>query len=292
LPAKTKNIDETMNQLLNDRDALIRHIIRSLHAHCSPNQTFLHHEVDQETAAGVLLLLGHKYGKGNSSGEPYLILNKRSQKVRQPGDLCCPGGGVAPGFDSRFARLLSLPIASLGRWKYWSEWKKDRPREAGLLALFWATGLRESFEEMRLNPFGVRFLGMLPPQPLVMFQRTIYPMVAWIPRQKRFFPNWEVEKIVNIPISNLLNPANYGRFRLRMETHRNADSSESLRDFPCFRFQTNDNIELLWGATYRVAILLLKYVFDFRPPVLEELPLTEGTLDKNYLTGQRSRNHK
>jgi hypothetical protein len=281
-----------MMQLLDDRGALIHHITQVLHSHCGPNETFQQYELVQEKAAGILLLLGPKPGKGSSANKaPHFILNKRSQKVRQPGDLCCPGGSVAPRFDSLFAKLLSLPIASLGSWEYWPEWKKKWPRETYLLSLFWATGLRESFEEMRLNPLGVRFLGLLPPQPLVMFQRTIYPMVAWIARQKRFFPNWEVEKIVAMPISDLLNSANYGRFRLRMESFGNTESSESMRDLPCFRFRIDDNEELLWGATYRVISSFLEYVFNFRPPATEDLPVTEGTLGKNYLTGQNARLH-
>jgi hypothetical protein len=276
-----------MEQLLNDKAALIRHIIRVLHEHAGLNQTFSHGEVDQVTGAGVLLLLGTRYDKNGFSGEPCLILNKRSQKVRQPGDLCCPGGSVAPRFDPIFARILSLPIASLGRWKYWPQWKKNRPRAARLLSLFWATGLRESLEEMRLNPFGVQFLGLLPPQPLVMFHRTIYPLAAWIKRQRRFFPNWEVAKIVEIPFTDLLNPANYGRYRLNLEPPANGEPSGSMRELPCFRFQSNGNRELLWGATYRITTVFLKYVFDFRPPVLDKLPVTEGVLDKSYLTGQK-----
>ena len=41
--------------------------------------------------------------------------------------------------------------------------------------LLFAASIRESFEEMGLNPFGVQFLGPLPPQRLVMFHREIFP---------------------------------------------------------------------------------------------------------------------
>ena len=133
----------------------------------------------------------------------------------------------------------------------------------------------------------VRLLGLLPPQPLVMFQRTIYPMAAWIRRQKRFYPNWEVAKVVEIPLPDLLNPANYGRYRLRLETPENADRGKSMRDFPCFRLQTAGKRELLWGATYRIITQFLNYVFNFIPPPLEKLPVTNGVLDANYLTGQK-----
>jgi hypothetical protein len=233
------------------------------------------------------LLLGQKLKKDHPSMQACLILNKRSPQVRQPGDLCCPGGSVVPWLDSRLAKLLSLPLFSLGRWKFWSQWKRARPRDAGLLALFWATALRESVEEMRLNPFTVRFLGPLPPQSLVMFRRIIYPMVAWVPRQKRFYPNWEVERVVHIPLEELFISANFVRYRLHMQLDSHSPRTISPRDFRCFQFQSDDRTELLWGATYRITTAFLEYVFQFRPPPLDDLPVVEGALDETYLTGYR-----
>ena len=267
----------------NDKRALIRHIKQALYERIQREPIFPEGDVDWATAAGVLLPLGHSSAKIRSSGEPCIIFNKRSTKVKQPGDLCFPGGSMAPRLDAQLARIFSLPIASLGRWKFWNDWKKCRSREAKLMALFWATSLRESFEEMRLNPFGVTFLGPLPPQSLVMFQRKIYPLAAWIGRQRRFFPNWEVEKIVHVPIGDLLNPANYGRYRLKIGTNPHPNSSDLMRDFPCFRYLADDTYEVLWGATYRITTLFLEYVFDFRPPVHNKLPIFRGNLDKNYL---------
>jgi hypothetical protein len=194
---------------------------------------------------------------------------------------------VAPRVDPFFARLLSLPFGSLGRWKYWRQWKKNQSPAARLLALLWATGLRESLEEMRLNPFGVRFLGPLPRQRLVMFQRAIYPLVGWIDRQKRFFPNWEVEKVVDIPLRDLLNPGNYAGYRLHLTSRGDAESNQPKRHYPCFRVQTSDGTELLWGATYRIVTLFLDYAFGFKPPDLRDIPAIEGSLDQNYLTGYR-----
>ena len=276
-----------MIQLLNDKSALVNHIAHVLYERFERAPITLPDAVDPLTAAGVLLLLSDKSCNNNGPGQPCLVLNKRSLKVRQPGDICCPGGRVAPLVDPYFARLLSLPWVSLARWKYWRRWKKNKSPVARLLALFWATALRESFEEMRLNPFGVRFLGPLPPQPLVMFQRTIYPSVAWINRQKRFFPNWEVEKVVDIPLIDLLNPANYAQYRLCRIPAGDAESKNAIGQYPCFRYQFRNDTELLWGATYRIVTLFLDYVFGFKPPGLAEIPIIEGSLDQNYLTGYK-----
>jgi hypothetical protein len=278
---------QDMEKLLNDKSALINHIIHVLYERSDRQPIYPSDAVDPLAAAGVLLLLSRKSCNNKGPAQPCLILNKRSLKVRQPGDLCCPGGSVTPLVDPYFARLLSLPFISLGRWQYWRQWKKNHSREARLLALFWATGLRESFEEMRLNPFAVRFLGPLPPQPLVMFQRTIYPLVAWIGRQKRFFPNWEVEKVVDIPLKDLLNPANYAQCRLCLKPRGDAESINTMPHYPCFRFHLSNGRELLWGATYRIVTLFLNYIFNFKPPDPREIPIIEGCLDQNYLTGYK-----
>jgi len=276
-----------MLPILNDKSALIRHITRVLHERAPAKKIFSDNEVNRQTGAGVLLLLGPGANKKSRSDEPCLILNKRSLKVRQPGDLCFPGGSITPRLDSPLAKFFSLPITSLGRWPYWSQWKRAHPHAAGLLALLWATGLRESLEEMRLNPFGAKFLGPLPPQNLEMFQRKIYPLVTWVRRQKRFYPNWEVDKILHIPLRELLDPANYRRYRLRMKIPGNAKPLNSTRDYPCFRFQSNGNIEILWGATFRITTVFMDYVFGFNPPELETLPVIQGSLDPTYLTGQK-----
>lgn len=274
-----------MEQFLANDTTLIQHIIQVLNVQAGPNSIFSDLPLDSEAAAAVLLLLGPRANRHQNNREPCLILNKRSLKVRQPGDLCFPGGSVAPRFDSQLAKIFSLPLTSLGRWKYWPQWKQAQPQTAGFLSLFWATGLRESFEEMRLNPFGVKFLGPLPPQPLVMFRRVIYPIAAWVQRQKRFFPNWEVDKIVYIPLKDLLDAANYRRYRLCVQTDENKQSSNSVQDFPCFYFQSESDTEILWGATYRIATLFMEYIFGFEPPILKTLPVVEGRLDQAYLTG-------
>jgi len=276
-----------MLSILDDKNALMRRIIRVLHEGAPVEKIFSDNEVNRQTGAGVLLLLGPGVDKNSRSGEPCLILNKRSLKVRQPGDLCFPGGSITPRLDFPLAKIFSLPVTSLGRWPYWPQWKHAHPQAAGLLALLWATGLRESLEEMRLNPFGAKFLGPLPPQRLEMFQRKIYPMVTWVRRQKRFYPNWEVEKILHIPLRELLDPANYRRYHLHMKITGNAKPLNAMLDYPCFCFQRNHDIEILWGATFRITTVFMDCVFGFNPPRLETLPVIQGSLDPTYLTGQK-----
>ena len=270
-----------IDSLLQKTDALRQHIIGRLDAHNSHEAIFNLEKVDLQAVSAVLFLLGRYPDKGRYADQACLILNKRSAKVRQPGDLCCPGGRISPLLDTCLAALLQLPQLPLARWLHWQRWRRERPRQAGWLRLLLATGLRESVEEMRLNPFGVTFLGPLPAQSLIMFNRVIYPMVVWVSDQKRFYPNWEVEKIVYIPVCDLFDPAKYARYCLQIQ---NSSAGDTVNTFPCFRHQRAGEAEILWGATYRIAIGFLKQVFDFEPPDMYSLPEIHGRLGESYLS--------
>ena len=214
-----------------------------------------------------------------------LILNKRSESVRQPGDLCCPGGGISSRTDRFFSNMLRLPGSPLTRWPHWRHWRDKKKSESKPLTILLAGALRESFEEMRMNPAGVSFLGPLPPQQLAMFKRNIYPMVCWVPRQKRFFPNREVEKLIYIPLRKLLDPCNYALCRMRSRVPRKAWNGSTEKDFPCY---IHDDTDLLWGATFRITMAFLDIRFGFGHPDPENLPVVHAALGKNYLTGNRS----
>jgi 8-oxo-dGTP pyrophosphatase MutT (NUDIX family) len=220
-----------------------------------------------------------------NGSEICLILNKRSLKVKQPGDLCFPGGGIMPGIDSFLARLMVLPLFPLRKWTFWPLWRNQRPEEAKWISLLLSTGLRESFEEMRLNPFGVKFLGPLPSHRLRMFRRKIYPMVGWVSHQNCFLPNWEVEKVVKIPIRLLLNRNRYARYRVSYSHRLGEYLNRPTEDFPCFEFKDGDEKEHLWGVTYSIVMSFMKIVFQFQPPESSDLPVVVKTLESNYLTG-------
>ncbi len=118
-----------------------------------------------------------------------------------------------------------------------------------------------------------------------MFERVIYPMVGWIVRQKRFTPNWEVEKVLYIPLKKLLLPSNYACYRLTIQSRHATEENPIIKDFPCFLYKHNDSVENLWGATFRITMVFLEIVFGFKPPDIETLPVVHGALDENYLTG-------
>jgi hypothetical protein len=268
---------------LFDNDKLIQKVRNSLDRENSYRHVLPVCDLNFAASSSVLLLLG----TCPDSSEICLILNKRSEGVRQPGDLCCPGGGIRPRTDRLLSGLLRLPLMPLAKWPHWKTRYRDDPQTARTLAVLLTTGLRESFEEMRLNPLGVKFLGLLPPQSLVMFERVIYPLVAWVNRQRRFRPNWEVEKIVFIRLTELLKPDNYARYRLDAGDGSRPDQDLHASDFPCFRHHAPGETEILWGATYQIISAFLKSVFDFSAPGWSTMPVVNGSLNDNYLTGSR-----
>lgn len=275
-----------MNANLLDPDGIIQALYNSSRRALESAQTGL----DLKKASVVLFLVGTCPAEKGARPEPCLVLNKRSARVRQPGDLCCPGGGISPGFDRLAAGLLKLPGSPLVRWPHWNRLKGIDGKER--LALLMATALREGIEEMRLNPLGLEFLGMLPRQDLVLFSRRIYPLVCRIKWQQRFFPNWEVAKIVPIPIRHLLDPGRYAQYRLTIDIPRPdspvADrSGPEVRRLPCFIHRYRGGSDIFWGATLRMAMQFLAIVYGFMPPEPDTLPVISGQLTGEYLTGRR-----
>jgi hypothetical protein len=182
------------------------------------------------------------------------------------------------------AKLLYLPGCPLG-------WQASRVRGgfsekpvSGMTGRLLATSLREAWEEMRLNPFRARFLGALPPQRLAMFQHLIQPLVAWVGPGQRFKPNWEVARIVFIPLRKLLDRENYGRYQLTFNSG-NFAGPQGAKAYPCFLHQGKVGRELLWGASYRITMDFLRIAFDFRPPEMPVLPAFKATLDETYFNG-------
>jgi len=155
-------------------------------------------------AAGVLLLLGP------SPQKPDVIsfhLIKRARVVSQGGDISCPGGMLDPPIDRLLKSLIHaylLPTMVGAPRTYAQRRGKETFR---LIELFFATGLRETWEEIGLLPWQVRFLGPLSTYTLSLFPRTIFPLVAWVANPRKMHPNKEVEKILHVPLTAFLSPA-------------------------------------------------------------------------------------
>jgi hypothetical protein len=274
--------------ILKRKPLLIEHIQHTTAQYVLPQQVYPEDMHKLASDSAVLFLLGNNRCGNGTSPEPCLILNKRSDKVRQPGDLCCPGGGIMPFLDPLLGRTLTLPGFPMARWPLWEGFHAKRTAQARILRSLFSTCLRESFEEMRLFPLDVSFLGPLPFQKLVLFKRTIYPLVGWVGHQTRFFPNWEVDKIIYIPLRKLLDPANYVRYQYSFTLPGAEQTTWQTYDSPCYLHQGHREKEVLWGATCRITLKFLKIVFGFTPPDITTLPTVKSDMHANYLDGMRT----
>jgi 8-oxo-dGTP pyrophosphatase MutT (NUDIX family) len=151
-----------------------------------------------------------------NSGEHYILFTKRTERVGyHKGQISFPGGA------------------------------KSEEDETLL-----ATALRESFEEVGLRPEAVEILGELDEERTISSNFVISPFVAFIPYPYRFkISEAEVEDLVEVPISALLNRAN---FREEVEV-------DGGRTFPSYFYYYGDKV--IWGATARILKNFLDLVF-------------------------------
>jgi 8-oxo-dGTP pyrophosphatase MutT (NUDIX family) len=237
--------------------------------------------------AAVLVLLvkypGQTRTAARSAGQNedgyFFLLNKRSALVQQPGDLCFPGGHPNRGIDFILGRLIVPLVFSIKNAPGFQMLKKRDNETFRRIIYFLGNGLREAFEEIRLNPFRVDFLGALRCYQLELFQRVIFPLVGLVGPNLKTKLNWEVDRIVRIPLSSLMIPENYAIYRLKVSDRFKSVYQADRVDYECFvHREANRPDEILWGASYRIVQSFLNTVFDFHPPPPQCLPIVEGEL--------------
>jgi 8-oxo-dGTP pyrophosphatase MutT (NUDIX family) len=248
------------------------------------------HTAEHYSAAGVLLLLYFRQDNASAmigQGEYCFQLIKRSARVSQPGDLSCPGGMLAPRLDVLLKLLIVsgiIPVLGGAAKQY----ARQRPSAAfDALTLFLAGAVREAWEEIRLNPFNIQFLGPLPCHSLILFRRTIFPLVGLVKHMPCYRPNHEVERIVEIPLGAFFQQGNYARLQIKaLDSISRGD--QTSWEFPCFIKREEDNgQDVLWGATFYIIIRFLEILFDFKLPDVSSHPVITRTLGQTYITGTR-----
>ena len=244
------------------------------------------------SAAGVLLLLhytGDDPAALSNNGEFIFQLIKRSSRVAQPGDLSCPGGLLHAFIDPVLAPLISpgiIPILQGDPLRY----ARLRDRETfRFINLFLANAVREAWEETGLSPWNIFFLGPLPSYSLLLFRRTIFPLIGFVKRPWHFRPNSEVERIIEIPLMAFLDKSNYGLYNVETSSELKP-VRERPREFPCLITQDDrGNEEILWGATFYIIMNFLKIVFNLEIPKINSKKIINRVLGPEYLTGHQEK---
>ena len=166
--------------------------------------------------AGVLVLLYLK------NGEPHLLLNKRSESVEShKGEISFPGGRKDLSDDS----LVD-------------------------------TALRETYEEIGVNPDDVRVLGEMDEIDTMTGYR-VSPFLGTISERYRFIVNrLEVAELIEVPLFGLMKGA------LVRDEMRQIEGNWVRRNNYSY------NGHLIWGATARIVnrlLVLLQPEFDKEP---------------------------
>lgn len=144
-------------------------------------------------------------------GTPHVLVTRRSPHLRNhAGEVSFPGGRVEPGEDAVRAAL------------------------------------RESSEEVSLDPGVVRVHGELPHVHTFVSQSYIVPVVAEVPEPAELVPNpHEVDTAYWVPLELLTRPG----------VHHRELWTRDGQTAPIEFFELDDDI--IWGATARMLVSLL-----------------------------------
>ncbi|MBI5968572.1 MAG: hypothetical protein HY882_12050 [Deltaproteobacteria bacterium] len=230
--------------------------------------------------AGILLPLYF-------SDQYVFLLNKRSRRVQQAGDLCAPGGGIHSFWDTLFQKVLRSGLLPWTRGPGF-DLAKQRGKEVYKKILFFlGNALRESWEEIRLSPFNVEFLGPLPTYRLQSRRRIIFPAVGKVRQNWQPKLSWEVERIVPIPLQAFFHTENYALYSLEVPENLIAHGIPNPWEFPCLVYREDEEEEILWGATFNVIRSFLRIVFDLPLPSPDGLRVIRKPLVSHYFSGSR-----
>ncbi|APX95590.1 NUDIX hydrolase [Natronorubrum daqingense] len=166
---------------------------------------------DQEYDAAVLAPIVER------DGEDHLLFTRRSDDLGEhPGQMSFPGGGAEPIDET----ILE-------------------------------TALRESHEEIGLEPHEVEIVGRLDDIRTVS-EYAVTPFVGHVPDREYERDGYEVAEIVVLPLTELLDPANY---------------EYEHRDHPYYGDMVIHYFHVdgytVWGATGRMLVQLLELATDF-----------------------------
>ncbi|MGD0274647.1 MAG: hypothetical protein ABSB79_01100 [Syntrophales bacterium] len=246
------------------------------------------HDQDNHLAAGVLLplqFIHHNSTTDISACEFTFQLIKRSSMVAQAGDLSCPGGMIHPLSDRILRPFLNvMPSLTKGTA---GNYAQQRGHEVyRIMTLFLTTAIRESWEEIGLNPFYVQFLGPIPTYSLTLMRRIIFPFAGFVQSSWRGRPNREVEKIIDIPLRCFFEKNNFRRCILEEPPVASVNAAQRI-ELPAIAVRDRENREeILWGATFNIVISFLQIVLDFSFPDLSDCPVVVHHLSKDYWSGR------
>lgn len=231
--------------------------------------------------AGVVLLLHYQ-----NSGYTFQLI-KRSQSVAQAGDISCPGGMLEPRTDAMLSHILfKTEMIRTVDGRSLNDFPGKDKQTASLIRLFLMNALRESWEEIGLDPLNVFFLGALPTYSLTFFSRTIFPLVSLVREPFDYRLSAEVEKVMEIPVDYFFQSSFYAELEIESGSE-NSDPRYNMK-FPCL--VVNDEVgheDILWGATFNIIVNFLQTITGNPVPPSPPSRIVKKMLSPHYASGKR-----
>lgn len=272
-----------------DPEALRQHVVERLERPVDFVEQMRFVEEKRETgetyaASAVLLPLE----LDASSREYVVILNKRSTYVQQAGDLCFPGGGMDPKIDGFLSRLLAWKILPTRRSRAFRKLLRSSSHAKEVFLLILASVLRESWEEMRLPPWKVEYMGALPALWMQSFPRVIFPVVGRVRAGWKARPNWEVESVLRVPLRAFFDPENYAvcRFLVAAPSGEEGEGGHEW-EYPSLVVRGPEGEEILWGATFKILMNFIERVFERPLEQINPSRRVRRELSPYYFTGRQ-----
>ena len=231
--------------------------------------------------AGVVLLLHYQ-----NSGYTFQLI-KRSQSVAQAGDISCPGGMLEPRTDAMLSHILfKTEMIRTVDGRSLNDFPGKDKQTASLIRLFLMNALRESWEEIGLDPLNVFFLGALPTYSLTFFSRTIFPVVSLVREPFEYRLSDEVEKVMEIPVDYFFQSSFYSVLEIESGSE-NSDPRYNMK-FPCLVVRDEGGHEdILWGATFNIIVNFLQTITGNPVPPSPPSRTVKKMLSPHYASGKR-----
>jgi 8-oxo-dGTP pyrophosphatase MutT (NUDIX family) len=116
------------------------------------------------------------------------------------------------------------------------------PRDGTLVQ----TALRETFEEVGIEPAAIEVLAELEPEYVAVSGFLVTPVIGRLAAPPAFHPDpREVERVIEVPVATLLDPA----------SQRLEDRGTYIRQSPVFQYGEHE----IWGATARMLSRILAH---------------------------------
>lgn len=231
--------------------------------------------------AGVVLLLYYQ-----NSGYTFQLI-KRSQSVAQAGDISCPGGILETRTDEMLSHILfKTEMIRMVDGRSLNDFPGKDKQTASLIRLFLMNALRESWEEIGLDPLNVYFLGALPTYSLTFFSRTIFPLVSIVREPFDYHLSDEVEKVMEIPVDYFFQSSFYAVLEIESGSE-NTDPRYNMK-FPCLVVRDEGGHEdILWGATFNIIVNFLQTITGNPLPPSPPSRTVKKILSSHYASGKR-----